>query len=263
MELNDFIKIVDQIHRQTFYLQLFFQGEPFINASLREMICYAHKKRVYVAISTNAHFIREEVASQLITSGLDKLIVSIDGLTEESYQNYRIGGKLSKVLDALRILRDTRLRVPNGKRMEVVLQFLVTKQNEHELPQLKQLAEEYHASVSLKTMQVYSAESALAFLPSNEHYRRYTMKDGQLHPKSKLKNQCVRLWERSVITWDGVVVPCCFDKNARYPLGTVHESDFFSIWQSDSYHGFRKDILSNRRGIPMCTNCTEGLKVYR
>ena len=110
---------------------------------------------------------------------------------------------------------------------------------------------------------MYSLESAERFLPADEKYRRYTIENGQLRPKSAQANRCVRLWERSVITWDGTIVPCCFDKNAEYPLGSLADGSFTDAWKAPAYQSFRARILSDRRGVPMCTNCTEGLKVYR
>ncbi len=261
MDFEVFRSIVDETASNTFYLQLFFQGEPFINNRLMDMIRYARQKRVYTSVSTNAHFIRRETAEQLVDAGLDKLIVSIDGVTEESYRAYRIGGSLAKVHEALGSLLESRRSAKSA--MEVTLQFLVTKQNESEIPALKEISRKYHATVALKTIQVYSIESAELFLPNDERYRRYYIRNGELHTKSAMRNRCVRLWERSVITWDGVAVPCCFDKNAEYPLGNAIEDSFAGVWRNGAYSSFRKRILENRRAVPMCTNCTEGLKVYR
>jgi radical SAM protein with 4Fe4S-binding SPASM domain len=263
MALDDFVRLVDAVAQHAFYLQLFFQGEPFINKSLLDMVAHARSRRMYVAISTNAHFITERVAAELLDRGVDRIIVSLDGTSEESYRAYRVGGSLAKVRDALEHLRDARVRANGHARSELVLQFLVSRQNEHEIPQARSMAGAVGAQLALKTMQVYSMESAERFLPTDERYRRYRIADGALIPKSAMKNRCVRLWERSVVTWDGVVVPCCFDKNAEHPLGNVRSATFNEIWKSKKYMDFRREILENRRGIPMCTNCTEGLKVYR
>lgn len=267
MDFDRFRAIVDEVHRDVFYLQLFFQGEPFINNRLVDMIAYARAHRMYVAISTNAHFLRREVINALLEAGLDRLIVSLDGLTQEVYEEYRVGGSLAKVHEALAQLDEARRssgrRARTRARTEVTLQFLVTRQNESQIPALRQLAKKHHAGVALKTMQVYSVESAQRFLPLNERYSRYRVENGELHPKSALHDRCVRLWERSVITWDGVVVPCCFDKNAEYPLGTLNGRGFEDIWQSEEYHAFRLRVLNGRREIPMCRNCTEGLRIYR
>lgn len=263
MSMETFRRIVDEVAPEVFYLQLFFQGEPFINKHLVEMIAHAHERGMYVGLSTNAHFISARVAEDLMAHGLERLIVSIDGMTQETYEEYRVGGKLERVFSALDLLTDARNRRNGGNRTEVILQFLVTRGNEGEIPAVRELGKTHDAHVALKTMQVYSVESARQFLPDDEKYRRYRIVDGRLVPKSRMKNRCVRLWERSVITWDGVVVPCCFDKNAEYSLGNISEDAFGRIWQSDTYHGFRRRILENRKGVPLCTNCTEGLKVYR
>jgi len=261
LAFEDFRGIVDEVRREVFYLQLFFQGEPFINNRLLDMIRYAHDRRMYVSVSTNAHYIRETTATELVASGLDRLIVSIDGLTQEVYEQYRVGGTLAKVHEALELLQGERRR--RGSGMELVLQLLVTRQNEEQLGALRSLARRYDAEIALKTMQVYSIEGAEQFLPKDERYSRYHRVNGELRTKNRLRNRCVRLWERSVITWDGTVVPCCFDKDADHPLGHLNGRSFAEVWQSDEYHAFRRKILAGRKNVEMCRNCTEGMKIYR
>jgi radical SAM protein with 4Fe4S-binding SPASM domain len=262
LSFDDFRRIVDEVYRDVFYLQLFFQGEPFINNRLIDMVRYARAKRMYVSISTNAHYIREKTAADLIANGPDRLIISVDGLTQDVYEQYRVGGSLAKVHHALDLLTAERQR--QGRHgPELVLQLLVTRQNEEQLPLLRELARKHDAEIALKTMQVYSIEGAERFLPANERYSRYRRVDGALQTKNRLHNRCAQLWERSVVTWDGIVVPCCFDKDADHPLGNLNGRSFSEIWQSDEYHAFRKQILTNRKGVEMCRNCTEGLKIYR
>jgi radical SAM protein with 4Fe4S-binding SPASM domain len=79
--------------------------------------------------------------------------------------------------------------------------------------------------------------------------------------KNKLKNHCFALWRTSVITWDGKVVPCCFDKDANFELGVLNGKTMKEIWLSEPYQNFRQGVLNNRKGLDMCTNCTEGLKI--
>ncbi len=263
LSLDEFRRIVEEVRREVFYLQLFFEGEPFINNRLLEMVEYAHERRMYVSVSTNAHYLRPEVAQRVIASKLDRLIVSVDGLTQEVYEEYRVGGSLQKVHDALEHFAAARREAGSSCRTELTLQFLVTRQNEGQIDELRVLAQRYGANVALKTIQVYSIEGAENFLPRNERYSRYERVNGELRTKNRLHNRCVRLWERSVITWDGTVVPCCFDKDAEYPLGQLSDGSFEEIWQSESYHDFRRRILHNRKDVDMCRNCTEGLKIYR
>jgi radical SAM protein with 4Fe4S-binding SPASM domain len=262
MPFEEFTRLVDEVRHEVFYLQLFFQGEPFIHNRLLEMVRYARARRMYVSVSTNAHFLRPAVAEQIIASGLDRLIVSVDGLTQEVYEQYRVGGSLAKVHEALENFSSAR-KAARRCSTGLTLQLLVTRQNEQQLSALRALAKQHGAAIALKTMQVYSIEGAEKFLPTDPRYSRYERIDGELRTRNALHNRCVHLWERSVVTWDGVVVPCCFDKDAEHALGQLNGRSFADVWQSDTYHDFRRRILHNRRDVSMCRNCTEGLKPYR
>ncbi len=261
MPLDPFKNLIDQIASESFYLQLFLQGEPYINKQLPEMIMYARQKGMYVSISTNGSFISERNVEKLIANAPDKIIYSMDGLDEETYQNYRIGGTFAQADKGLRLLLETRKRL--GLKVPYVeLQFIVMKQNEHQVEDVVKYGKALGADkVVLKTMQVYSVESARNFLPENLKYQRYIVDGETLRVKGEMKNQCFALWQTSVVTWDGVVVPCCFDKDAEYPLGNSYETPFREIWNSPLYHSFRQRILNNRKGEPMCTNCTAGMKM--
>ncbi|TDJ54294.1 MAG: radical SAM protein [Ignavibacteria bacterium] len=258
---DDFKKLIDDISSTGFYVQLFFQGEPFINKNLYDMINYARKKNMYVSISTNGHFINEDNVDTVLMNAPDKIIYSIDGLDEKSYQNYRVGGTFEQADAGLRALLNKKKEI-NQRHPYVELQFIVMKQNEHQLDEVLKYGKEVGVDkVVFKTMQISSYENALKFLPSNKKYRRYIIDNGSFRIKGKIKNHCFALWRTSVITWDGKVVPCCFDKDAEYELGLTNGKSFKDVWHSDEYNKFRARILGDRRSISMCTNCTEGLKV--
>ena len=148
------------------------------------------------------------------------------------------------------------------KKPFVEFQFIVMKQNEHLLDEVLKYGKERGVDkVVFKTMQISSLENAKHFLPTNEKYRRYIVDENGYRIKAGLKDHCFALWRTSVITWDGKVVPCCFDKDANFQLGKLNGKNFQEIWKSDEYNKFRQGVLSNRKGLSMCTNCTEGLKV--
>lgn len=261
MRFNEFKKLIDQVKDYTFYLQLFFQGEPFINKELIEMVRYAQENKIYVSISTNGLLVNKNNVNKILENAPDKLIFSIDGTDEETYQLYRVGGSLKKALEGLEILLEEKRRL-NKNRPFIELQFIVMKQNEHQIDQIQKIADDYGVDkLTLKTMQVYSFESALKFLPQNDKYSRYEILDNKLHIKNKLKNQCFALWRTSVITWDLKVVPCCFDKDAEYEFGNLNINSFPVIWKSEMYKKFRNKILHNRQSIQICINCTEGMKI--
>ena len=82
-------KIIDQIAENVLYINYYFQGEPFINPHFLSFVKYAKSKGVFCATSTNAHFLNSEKAKETVASGLDKMIISIDGTTQETYEKYR------------------------------------------------------------------------------------------------------------------------------------------------------------------------------
>lgn len=261
MKSEFFEKLVDEVSREGFYLQLFFQGEPYINKNLPRMIRYAQQKKMYISISTNGHFINQQNVDKVLDDAPDKIIYSIDGLDEESYQNYRVGGTFAQADEGLRALT-ARKKYRRLKKPFVELQFIVMKQNEHLLDKVLEYGRETGVDkVVFKTMQVSSYSNALHFLPENKQYRRYETADGSFKVKGKMKNKCFALWRTSVITWDGRVVPCCFDKDADFTLGILNGDDFESVWKSAEYKAFRQKVLFSRTGIDMCSNCTEGMKM--
>ncbi len=261
MKQEFFEQLVNGIGREAFYLQLFFQGEPYINKSLPQMIRYAQEKKMYVSVSTNGHFINKSNADRILDAAPDKIIYSIDGLDEESYQNYRVGGTFAQADEGLRALTAGK-RARGIKKPFVELQFIVMKQNEHMLDKVLEYGRAAGVDkVVFKTMQVSSYENALHFLPENEKYRRYEVGKGTFTVKGKMKNKCFALWRTSVITWDGRVVPCCFDKDARFEMGKLNGDGFKGVWTSAEYQNFRRKVLSGRKGINMCSNCTEGMKM--
>ena len=261
LKFEKFKEVIDQIYGDCFYIQLFFQGEPYINKELPQMIKYAQSKNIYVSISTNGLLINEKKVDLILDNAPDKLIFSIDGLDEKSYQNYRIGGTFKDADSALRLFMKKK-KEKMLKNPFVEFQFIVMKQNEDQIEKVFEYGKEVGVDkVVLKTMQVSSYESANNFLPENEDYRRYIVSNGEVKMKGKMQDHCFALWRTSVVTWDGKIVPCCFDKDAKYEMGLLNGKSFEEIWNSDKYYKFRKAVLKNRKGIDMCTNCTEGLKI--
>jgi radical SAM protein with 4Fe4S-binding SPASM domain len=145
-----------------------------------------------------------------------------------------------------------------------IFQFLAVRPNEHEIPQVFALGSEMGIDeVRIKSAQLYDYKNGNVLMPENENYSRYRKQaDGTYKMKHKLGNHCWRMWSSSVITWDGKVVPCCFDKDAKHILGTMDSSDFSSIWKSPVYNRFRQSVLRSRNAIDICKNCSEGSKVW-
>ena len=256
-------KIIDELGSYLSFINFYFQGEPFINPDFLKLVNYASDNGIYTGTSTNAHFITEEIAKKTIQSGLDRLIISIDGTTQEVYEQYRIHGTLEKVLEGTKNIVKAKKELKSST-PHVIFQFLVVKPNEHQIKDAIQLAEEMGVDeIKFKTAQVYNFKDGNPLIPEQEKYSRYKKKkDGTFVLKNKMSNHCWRMWSGCVITWDGKIVPCCFDKDASHQLGSISEQTFSSIWQSNEYAHFRKSVLSNRKEIDICKNCSEGSKVW-
>ena len=117
--------------------------------------------------------------------------------------------------------------------------------------------------VKIKTAQIYDYKNGNPLIPKNEKYSRYVpMGQGKFRLKYKIRNECWKMWHSAVITWDGKVVPCCFDKDAQHQMGNVKEKSFEEVWNGLEYTNFRKSLFKNRSSIDICTNCTEGCRVW-
>jgi radical SAM protein with 4Fe4S-binding SPASM domain len=264
LQKDFFSETIDQLYKHLYYLVFYFQGEPYLNPSFLDMVKYASNKGIYTATSSNAHYLNDENAKRTVESGLDRLIISIDGTTQDVYQQYRIGGKLDKVLDGAKNIVKWKKEL-KSKTPFIVFQFLVVKPNEHQIEEVKQLAKTIGVDdVWLKTAQVYDYENdPNQLIPTIEKYSRYKKnKNGEVAFKNNLSNHCWRLWHATVITWDGLVVPCCFDKDAQQQMGDLKGKPFKEIWHNEQYVNFRSKILLGRKNIDICANCSEGTKVW-
>ncbi len=258
-----FRQLTGELHRDLFYLIFYFQGEPYINPNFLDMVQHAHRQRIFTITSTNGHFLNDENARRTVMSGLDRLIISVDGTTQETYEQYRVGGNLEQVLQGARNVITWKRRL-KSRRPHVIFQFLVVKPNEHQIPDIFRLAKETGVDeVKLKTAQVYDYQHGNPLIPGIDRYARYRRKaDGTWEVKHALAHQCWKLWHSCVITWDGVVVPCCFDKDAQHRLGDLKTQGFREVWHAPAYYDFRRAILKGRDRIDICQNCTEGCTVW-
>jgi len=264
LEKNFFQQTIDAMHKELLYLIFYFQGEPYLHPDFLDMVQYAASKKIYTATSTNAHYLTDEKAKATVESGLDRLIISIDGTAQDVYSQYRVGGNLEKVIEGTKRVVAWKKQLRSSKPF-LVFQFLVVKPNEHQIDDVKKLAKDIGVDdVWLKTAQVYDYEQdPNGLIPENNRYSRYKKDhNGRYQPKHKLSNHCWKLWHSNVITWDGKVTPCCFDKDAQHTLGDLKTATMKEVWKSKDYRNFRHLMSKGRKNIDICANCSEGLKVW-
>ncbi len=258
-----FRSVVDEIRCHTSMLLLWNQGEPFMHPAFLDMVGYASRAGIFTQTSTNGHFLTEP--QDVVRSGLDSLIVSLDGATRKSYKQYRVGGDFDTVIDGIRSLSAAKRRL--GSETPVIhVQFILFRHNEHEIAEVRRLAHDLGADkVTCKTAQIYEPADVEAFLPSDERHRRYMVEGDNLALKAgadDIPDDCKHLWTQPTLNWDGTLTPCCFDKHADYPLGSVADGTTLrELWNGEAFNRFRRLVLTGRARIEMCRNCTEGIKL--
>jgi len=258
-----FNQVLTQFGRQLHSLTFYFQGEPYLNPSFTDLVRKAVEKNIFTITSTNAHYLNPKNAVRTIESGLDKLIISIDGSNQESYARYRVGGDFEKVLLGTKEILHQKKRL-KSRRPHIVWQFVVFRHNEQEVDTIKRMGKELGVDeVTIKTAQVYDFENGSDLIPETGKYARYFKNAaGKYQLKNKLLNQCWRMWQSCVITWDGKIVPCCFDKDATHQVGDLRKQSFTEAWHSPAYQQFRQSVLIGRKEIDICSNCSEGTTIF-
>ncbi len=255
MDVGLFRNLINEIYRHIGILILWNQGEPFQHPGIWQMINTAVQRDMYVPTSTN--FSMPLDLQRLIDSGLHYLIVSMDGISAETYDQYRINGNYELVIQNIKDL--IRLR---GRRRHphIIWQFIVMQHNEHELPHVKEMARRIGVDrLELKTAQIYGESDMKRFLPKDQNYARYTEDKGKHRIKAMLLNRCHRLWMQPVVNWDGELAVCCYDKDLTLPVGNVKVNGFKSLWFGDKINTIRQQILTDRSVYPVCLNCGEGI----
>jgi radical SAM protein with 4Fe4S-binding SPASM domain len=260
---SDFAKWLPQFQNHAMWVNFYFQGEPFLNKHIFALIRQAAEVKLYTCVSTNGHFLNEFNVASILDSGLNMLIISIDGVTQHTYENYRIHGSLRTVTEGAKRLVNAR-NSRHSKHLKIVFQFLVTGANEHEIEDVKKLALDIGVDeLRFKTTQVYDFKNGNKLIPKNEKYSRYVrLSDGSYKVKNSMDRHCWRMWSGAVITWNGHVVPCCFDKDAEHSMGNVNDTPLRKIWNDTSYQKFRAALFKSRSSHAICTNCSEGTKVW-
>ena len=176
----------------------------------------------------------------------------MDGLDDESYNAYRIGGNLDRCKTALRFLREAKNKL--HARTTIELQCLRLRTNEHEWDTFKR---EYKAlgadRLTFKTTQLYNYTNGHPLMPSDERYSRYAKgKDGLYHRKPRSKH-CWRVWSGAVITTTGDVLPCCYDKSHEHAYGNIFSSPLNELFSNDKAIAFRRAALQQQPLI--CKEC--------
>ena len=247
-------------------LDFFDWGEPFLNRELLPMIRYAKRRyphiRIIVSSNLNIPHFSETQAEEVVRSGLDRLIMSIDGATQEVYAKYRVGGKLAEVFRNIRWLMEAKRRL-QARTPAFVWNYLVFRHNEHEVEKARELAASFGVDFSVGMMRTDCGEEIL--LPLEERLKR----DGEWIPENPTYSQytherlvhrvvdCTKPWTTVAINWDGYVVPCGSVYDClTYHYGNIFQQSFAEIWNGQAYRKARQALMGRANGTgTVCETC--------
>ena len=250
MSLEEFKKILNHLQTSLIYIVLYNLGEPLLNPDIYKMIEYAKKKKIFTRLSTNANFSDKGHIKNILSSGLDELVISLDCATEETYRSYKKSTDFNRVLNNISLLIKERGQRPKPF---INLQFLVMSSTEQEIGKFKKLVKDLGVDKGLiKKVRVdyFAKEPEYGLLPKDKRFHR------DIYRNKVKKTTCFRPWISTLVLWDGVVVPCCFDMNGDFILGNAAGKKITQIWNNKEYAVFRKKIAKNLDSPPLCSQCS-------
>lgn len=262
-----FKKMIDEVGEYLFLILLWDWGEPFLNPEIYDMIAYARQKDVKIISSTNGHvFVQPKNAEKLVRSGIDAIIFAIDGISQETYEQFRKNGNLKMALQGFENVVAARRRL-NSTTPIINFRFIPMKHNEHELPSLENFARSLGADIlTIKSLNPHdhgevdaNIATGLTFMPQDSRYRRFTYDEHGARIRLA-QNPCKRPWMNPSIHWDGKVSLCTFDAQDHYVMGDLTKQSFRDIWWGEAYSKFRRQFRGNYRSIPFCDGCTNAFK---
>lgn len=250
-------RVLDEMAEYFLMVVLWGWGEPFVSPHVYDIVRAAKQRELHVVSSTNGHiFASKDHASRLVESGLDSLIVSIGGATEESYAQLR-GKKMEEAFDGVRRIVEEKRRQGSATPF-LSLSMIVSQYNEVEIPALKARADSLGVdALTLKTMNTCTVRPESQDdhpIPTDADYRRFFYQ-GNERVRAK-RNPCKALWQKTNLRWDGQITPCTYDFDSVRAMGNVTSHPFKHIWRNVAYAAMRRQFRKDPAAISICENCT-------
>ncbi|NTW88692.1 MAG: radical SAM protein [Desulfobulbaceae bacterium] len=264
MSMETFTTILDKMPFLR-AIELYRSGEPFLNPEIFAMIRLAHQRNIKVVISTHFSFVKPDVFfEELAASGLDTLVVSLDGTSQETYSQYRVGGDYDLVMSNIKKLIEAKNRARRNK-PEIIWQFLVNKYNEHEIATAQGIAISMGMPLDLRPISLADnepdvrhecidiEERKLNWLPQNEAYISDCYKGTYRYPLSK--GICPQLFTRVMVMADGKILPCCEVWDQESAFGDLLKESFDDIWYGRKYLDARSRALNKKHSSQIQSVC--------
>lgn len=241
MKVDNFEIMMEKMGRHLIEVLFYLWGEPLINKNLPKLVEVAHRFNVASSISTNVHFLKEDIGRALIDCQLDKMVICIDGLNQEAYGQVRKGGNLKTVMDNAKRFMELRREAKSAKPL-VEWQYIVTDQTKSDLVEARRLAKEWGVD---RFVEIVDWSRRLA---DDERYFQ-----GLKAARDKMQHAttCFWLWTSIAVQYDGVAYPCCHTANKkedRRVFGSLLSEDLESVWNGPKYLKARRSFSKKKAG---------------
>ena len=269
LEMDLYKKVVDELAPFLYTMNFNGSGEPLLHPEIVEMIQYGASKGIWMDVFTNFQLLRTDIIDGLPSSGLNRILISLDGTDKETYESYRIRGKFERIVGNIERLVHKRNATP-GSPLVIDIQFVAMRQNEHQIEEIQEMARKLGAdNLIIKRTFLFQGTGdtakTLSYLPESEALSLY--KKDQLRPddaknpvefKGTEHKICELLWTSSVLLADGRVSPCCFDYHGWVILGDAKKQTFKELWNGPAYQAFRAKVTADWRKVKLCTSMLGG-----
>lgn len=249
MPFSLFQRLVDEIAGRVYFLNLYNWGEPLLHPQIFDMVEYATSKGLSVRISSNLNRLTPEQAKLMVESGLEELLVDLDGATQETYEKYRIGGNLASVVNNIRSIVSAKKKL-NTPYPLITARVLLNNYNWSEIQQIRTLA--WDLGVDR-----FWVAPIYVDMSRPDDIEKWIGKDRRVRESNPTDRprKCDQLWRNLTVSWDGGVFPCCWFHQEEYDFGNVlNDGSLLEIWNNTRFIQSRR-FITGKTDLPPDTMC--------
>lgn len=249
IDVDFFRTVLDKLKDDDPRLQLWNYGEPLLHKNIFQIVNSIKNDFSDCSISTNGTVMNDRLAKVIVNSGITDIIFAIDGISQESYGKYRVGGSLKTVLNNLHIVSEQKKRFESD--IKITVQFIIFKHNFGEIPKLGDFfypmgvdnIKTKSAMLMLEGTKLELINAAKEYLYLEYPGERYEIVNNEFVIKGQPLDKCPAINNSFVITTDRTILPCCWDYNGEYPM-------------SDNLHWKQvREIINSKSPPQMCKKC--------
>ncbi len=257
MNIQHFSDLISQLKDKVLAVHLYNWGEPLRLPNFTRYCALAKAAGLVVSTSSNLNVeIDTPKAEKLVSCGLDRLLISCDGIQSGTYSLYRVGGSFERVVENLAKLVEAKKRL--GRRRPILeLIFVKHRRNAEEAGYLTSLCRKMKID-SFRVIDMvlpfgYGADKTMA----EGWIEDYRLNETCLEiPAKQLGRRCFHLWKLPVVNWDMTLSPCCFVYDVGDDFADLANEGFSKAWNSRSFTEAREMFAGKSdKSIAPCCRC--------